>query len=81
VGNYEFGWTAITETTIIDPDGNPVTSTTMNPVSIRVHGIEANIARAIRSGLNREATKNHTIGSVVVKEVVEGRAELAGQDP
>jgi hypothetical protein len=75
--SFEFAWNTPTPST--DEDGNPITVEV--PTTIRVGGIPVNIARAIRSGLNREATKNQTINTVTAKRVTESLVDVGGVDP
>lgn len=75
--SFEFSWKTPTPGT--DEQGNPITIQV--PTIIRIGGIPVNIARAIRSGLNREATKNQTINSVTAKQVAESLTDVGGADP
>lgn len=74
--NYQFGW--LTPTPGTDESGNPVT--VQVPSTFTIGGIPVNIARAIRSGLNREATKNATINTVTAKVITETLTDVSGPD-
>jgi hypothetical protein len=75
--SFEFSWLTPTQST--DDEGQPITI--LVPTAVRISGIPANIARAIRSGLNREATKNGTIQSVSAKRITETVTDVGGVDP